>query len=44
MTFMALLHILRTISIFAIFGYSCLSAIHGEWARAGFFLLLGIFI
>lgn len=44
MNFIALLHIIRTISIFASFGYSYLSAIHGEWARAGFFLLLGLFI
>lgn len=44
MTFMALLYILRTISIFAIFGYSYLSAIHGEWSRAGFFFLLGFMI
>lgn len=44
MTFMALLHILRTLSIFASFGYSYLSAIQGEWSRAGFFLLLGLII
>ena len=44
MTFRALLYILRTISIFAILGYSGLSAINGEWSRAGFFLLLGLII
>lgn len=44
MTSRALLHILRTLAIFASLGYSCLSAIQGEWYRAGFFLLLGLII
>ena len=44
MTFRALLYIIRTFSIFASLGYSGLSAIHGEWSRAGFFLLLGLII
>lgn len=44
MTFRALLYILRTLSIFASFGYAYVSAIHGEWSRAGFFLLIGLII
>lgn len=44
MTSRALLHIIRTLAIFASFGYAYLSAIHGEWYRAGFFLLLGLII
>lgn len=44
MTFRALLRLLRTLAIFASFGYSYVSAIHGEWSRAGFFLLLGLII
>lgn len=44
MTFRALLRLLRTLAIFASFGYAYVSAIQGEWSRAGFFLLLGVMI
>lgn len=44
MTARAFLRLIRTLSIFASFGYAYVSAIQGEWSRAGFFLLLGLII
>ena len=44
MIFRELLRLLRTLAVFASFGYAYLSAIQGEWSRAGFFLLLGVMI
>lgn len=44
MTALAFIRLLRTLAIFASLGYAYVSAIQGEWYRAGFFLLLGVMI
>lgn len=44
MTARAFLRLLRTLAIFASFGYAYVSVIQGEWSRAGFFLLLGVLL